>query len=1189
MNNIVLNKNKILSNIKEGMTTIKKVLNDFGLKNDVREGRKFLKQLGYDINKNTPKKVVNKLLKEAWNEIEEESNPFVYLYNVEAESRQETIRKKTKYLSNPEQLIYQFQSKDKYRLKQKFNISNLDDDAVIKNNPKIGKFPIVIDVEDATKYLNNTNVITELSQGGEGSKKVVTILKMTSKRIRKLNIKLEDIPLFNCSVNLPYNGFNGFKDSGIGLCVPETILHHLKSTGHHKKTKLEDVINILCGEGCYDVDDDDGANLDILDIKRITEEEEENNEYGEKETFDEGGFSPIQIINCLNYFKCRVRLLDFNCKEFLSSDFKIKFNRHLHTFVGICYNGHLYYCEDPKFVKTISAKSNYEKNDGNGFDHEIYNKKCKKDWEDKRELQIIQTDDLMDMYLDLFQKDNTIRNIKTNNGKITQLTLGNSQICANKERDTMKQVLGDKFVNQTPISIGKEEFNEWFPNHKMSKFTKDTYDLLEKHGNIVENLNEPTQKRQAEYDINKCRTDKLMNNKLGKYEIFDVSDEWKPYDGKIKFGLYWVKPNETGNLKWFKRGHSMYSGDFIKEGIKRGITSFKIEYQLLASDSLPQNHFKDFTKHIVKKYPNFEKINPNNDEKEEISLFKSIINMGVIGMFGKTQSKTAKGYIESDYEMAVSAFWDNNDNQIGFIGDNNINKKLWKVLKGNLSNIKEFDTGKTIIDDKGNKTAIKNWIVEATEYKTMYENNLPLWNKVLENEYLHLYDLQKELGGIIIKIKTDAIIVEDGIEKYKRLKTNRDVIGGIKYCPVYINNLELTEKKENNDDFEITCEKDWKVYEEKLGDSSHEKVGDLSPMTPTDNCIILDLGNTVVAVPKEKSMLITGLAGFGKTYVAKQLKEYKEDTTLRLAFTNVSADNLADDDIDSKTLCSHFGINFKTGKGSEKKLKNLKNIKCIMITEIFMTPSYIMNYLIKIKNGFPHIKFICEGDPEQTRPVKQEHINWIETQLLNNLCDGNMIKLKYNKRSNETENYYKIIEGEPLCKTKFSNRSPRRVNIVRTNTKRVEINDIMMNLDKEPLIFIENIMNCKDLSGAEIYTTYHDKAQDILLSLETPIMAIKNNKKINIKNGKMYKIININVDTIEIDTGFEKTLWFSKSQFMENFVVAYAFTNHKVQGITIKEKFNIYEWSKMSPRERYTAYSRTSDGENVKIITGLNT
>ena len=336
-------------------------------------------------------------------------------------------------------------------------------------------------------------------------------------------------------------------------------------------------------------------------------------------------------------------------------------------------------------------------------------------------------------------------------------------------------------------------------------------------------------------------------------------------------------------------------------------------------------------------------------------------------------------------------------------------------------------------------------------------------------------------------------------------------------------------------------------------------------------------------------MLITGLAGFGKTYVAKQLKEYKEDTTLRLAFTNVSADNLADDDIDSKTLCSHFGINFKTGKGSEKKLKNLKNIKCIMITEIFMTPSYIMNYLIKIKNAFPHIKFICEGDPEQTRPVKQEHINWIETQLLNNLCDGNMIKLKYNKRSNETENYYKIIEGEPLCKTKFSNRSPRRVNIVRTNTKRVEINDIMMNLDKEPLIFIENIMNCKDLSGAEIYTTYHDKAQDILLSLETPIMAIKNNKKINIKNGKMYKIININVDTIEIDTGFEKTLWFSKSQFMENFVVAYAFTNHKVQGITIKEKFNIYEWSKMSPRERYTAYSRTSDGENVKIITGLNT
>ena len=65
---------------------------------------------------------------------------------------------------------------------------------------------------------------------------------------------------------------------------------------------------------------------------------------------------------------------------------------------------------------------------------------------------------------------------------------------------------------------------------------------------------------------------------------------------------------------------------------------------------------------------------------------------------------------------------------------------------------------------------------------------------------------------------------------------------------------------------------------------------------------------------------------------------------------------------------------------------------------------------------------------------------------------------------------------------------------------------------------------------------------------------------------------------------------FTENKFVEYFVVAYAFTNHKVQGITIKQPYNIYEWHKnaygiVNPRRsQYTGYSRTSDGDNVKII-----
>jgi hypothetical protein len=49
--------------------------------------------------------------------------------------------------------------------------------------------------------------------------------------------------MYKCIVNLPYKEFNGFRDSGNAMCVPETILHHLKlDPGRNKKLKLNEVI-----------------------------------------------------------------------------------------------------------------------------------------------------------------------------------------------------------------------------------------------------------------------------------------------------------------------------------------------------------------------------------------------------------------------------------------------------------------------------------------------------------------------------------------------------------------------------------------------------------------------------------------------------------------------------------------------------------------------------------------------------------------------------------------------------------------------------------------------------------------------------------------------------------------------------------------------------------------------------------
>ena len=92
-------------------------------------------------------------------------------------------------------------------------------------------------------------------------------------------------------------------------------------------------------------------------------------------------------------------------------------------------------------------------------------------------------------------------------------------------------------------------------------------------------------------------------------------------------------------------------------------------------------------------------------------------------------------------------------------------------------------------------------------------------------------------------------------------------------------------------------------------------------------------------------------------------------------------------------------------------------------------------------------------------------------------------------------------------------------------------------------------------------------------------MCVKHNTKLNLKNGKSYTILCIQKDAIQVDG-----ITFTDESFAEHFVVAFAVTNHKVQGITVREHYNIYEWDQMSKRERYTAYSRTGDAELVKIV-----
>ena len=231
--------------------------------------------------------------------------------------------------------------------------------------------------------------------------------------------------------------------------------------------------------------------------------------------------------------------------------------------------------------------------------------------------------------------------------------------------------------------------------------------------------------------------------------------------------------------------------------------------------------------------------------------------------------------------------------------------------------------------------------------------------------------------------------------------------------------------------------------------------------------------------------------------------------------------------------------------------------------------------------GLYLVKIVLTGDIEQIDNVyidatnnglsyvverlKEENINWLNSKMFNNLCDGNLIKLIYNKRNNETPNYNKIFNNEKLDEERYIFRPPQHINICRTNLMRIKINDMCM--DKKNY--------CKFIEAGE-----GDKEQDIYLNFDTPIMCIKNNKKLNIKNGSMnFKLTNFTEKYVYVND-----IEFTNLEFTKHFVVAYCVTNHKVQGITIRQPYNIYEWHKMDNRAKYTAYSRTADKNLVRLL-----
>lgn len=651
-----------------------------------------------------------------------------------------------------------------------------------------------------------------------------------------------------------------------------------------------------------------------------------------------------------------------------------------------------------------------------------------------------------------------------------------------------------------------------------------------------ENIIEMLQTNKAiSVDICKCYCDALYNPRE-RWIVFNGKEQLEEYDNKpLTLGLYFV---ETNDLTLFHQSN-WYSKQIITKAKQEGI-KFKITHQIRCVDiAWEHEKFNEDGKSIWKLsnanlFGNIiDEIVELTEQDEDFTLTKTIIN-SISGYLGKTHYKTRTASVNTK----LKDIWEN-----WVIGD-----KSTVIQNNEEIYINEMTDGDTKIYLYG---------VEKTINRTT--NGLPMYIQILDSANIALYNMIKEVGGECIYRKTDCIVSVGG-----KLPENKT----IKYPCAYqetFGKYRLVDDAENYN-YSVKLKDDRAVETPKLADNwLHYDFNDSN-----------DWKFIIEKAIENKGMLIKGRAGTGKSHIIKKGIEaglLPADKETRMALTNKAARNL-----DGVTIHKNLAINSKN-KTNDKTLKHLTKYNVFIIDEISMIYADLWNKLCLLKQT-TKATFILLGDHRQLEPIEDgasvDYFNHSYVKYLtnNNCCELTTAQRYDTELWNWLEDFYEQdIIGEQIIKKKLTiNDIYYRKNICYTNKMRKTINQQCMEFHMTSLNYTPIKLEVN--KGILAINKYADT---VYLYPNLPVMAIKGNEEKEIINGEEFTIINIkaneNIITLknedyEIDISF--------NEFQGKFVVNYATTTHKLQGSTISQGINIFEWNKMVDDKKlaYTAVSR---------------
>lgn len=349
---------------------------------------------------------------------------------------------------------------------------------------------------------------------------------------------------------------------------------------------------------------------------------------------------------------------------------------------------------------------------------------------------------------------------------------------------------------------------------------------------------------------------------------------------------------------------------------------------------------------------------------------------------------------------------------------------------------------------------------------------------------------------------------------------------------------------------------------------------------------------------KDRIIGVQGLAGTGKTYsfaLVKKMADRENIEVKGICFTGKASEGLqADSGIESTTIHSFLnklekdsGIKQKTTEGIKQdwdlsKVKPEGNKKQIwVVDEAGLVDNRMMNYLIEASIK-ADAKLVLTGDYQQLPPVgagepmKNLIDNGMATAYMEDIRRQKDIELLNAVRESvkgDTLNTYKILEQKQSYH-EISDRDKLQNEIIKkvTNIKQEDLKENLLLVqtnadrknynDKIQKVFIEqgrlktgNTFKIENSEGRQERRKIYEGDRIVLLANDSMFFReIKGGldyAKTKVNNGTMGTVKRVENDKIVVSLDNGKMVYFSPQKY-KKFDLAYAVTNYKAQGMTVK-------------------------------------